>query len=164
MRELRDELNETVVLSIISGSEGLVLEQVQARHPFRYVCDPGTRQPLHASASCKAILAFSPPEKCEGLFKATKFKSFTPTTITSRKAYVAELAKVRELGYAVDRAEALEGVHCVAVPIFDRRGEAEAAITVTGPSTRLSEKDFPRVGTMLKDRVAQISKKNGFGL
>ncbi|MCF7847989.1 MAG: IclR family transcriptional regulator [Kiritimatiellales bacterium] len=164
MRQLRDELNETIVLSIVSGSEGLVLDQVQARHPFRFVCDPGTRQPLHASAPCKTILALMPEARLVELLKGMPFTHFTRTTITSRKAYREELDGVRKKGYAVDRAEALEGVHCVAAPILDYRGDARAAITVTGPSNRLKVGDFPRVGKLLKVSVSIITKRNGFGL
>ena len=164
MRELRDRLNETVVLSIVTDGEGLVLEQIQANHPFRFVCDPGTRQALHTSAPCKAILAFSSSSKRDELVKNIKFTRFTPTTITSRKAYREELEEVRKKGYAVDRCEALEGVHCVASPILDHKGNARAAITVTGPSNRLKRGDFSKVGKILKESAAVITKRNGFGL
>lgn len=164
MRELRDQLNETVVLSIISENEGLVLEQIQASHPFRFVCDPGTRQPIHASAPCKAILAFSELSVCDALLKGHAFSRFTASTITSRKAYLTELEEVRKKGFALDRSEALEGVHCVAAPILDQKGIARAALTITGPSNRLKCVDFSKVGKILKESASVITKRNGFGL
>ena len=146
MRELRDRGKETVVISILDGREGIVLEQVPGLHPFRFVCDPGTRQALHASASTKAILAFLGADRQAEILDGLTYPALTEHTITSRRAFCAELAVTRERGYGVDRAEALHGVHCVAAPVLDRLRQPVAAVTVTGPEERLREGDFKKVG------------------
>jgi len=127
------------------------------------VCEPGTRQPLHASASTKAILAFSPEAERDALLARHRFEALTRRTLASRGAFEAELARVRSRGYAVDRGEALEGVHCVAAPVRDRRGGAVAAVTVTGPAQRMPEKDFPAIGARVRDCARRISARLGFG-
>ena len=58
MRDMRDAVKETVLLSIVSDNEGLVLEQVPGLHSFRFVVEPGTRRSVHGSSHGKAILAF----------------------------------------------------------------------------------------------------------
>jgi DNA-binding IclR family transcriptional regulator len=164
MRAVRDQVGETVVVSIIDGFEGLVLEQVPGVHPFRFVCDAGTRQALHASASTKSILAHWPEAELAKAYERMTFEAFTERTITSRSQLEAELEEVRTRGYAVDTGEALDGVHCVAAPILDQRGVAIAAVTVTGPSNRLRVQDFARIGRTVARETARISERFGYGL
>lgn len=159
MKELRNRVKETVVISIMDGQEGIVLEQVPARHPFRFVCDPGTRQAIHASASTKSILAFLDAERREEVLAGLKYPALTAITITSRRSYLAELEATRQRGYGVDRGEALHGVHCVAAPIFDRQHQPVAAITVTGPDERLREEDFEKVGEWVMACARAISEQ-----
>jgi DNA-binding IclR family transcriptional regulator len=164
MRALRDRLRETVVVSILDRGEGLILEQVPGLHPFRFVCEPGTRQVLHTSASCKAILAFLPGVECAALLGRHAFTALTRRTLTGRAAFDVDLDRVRSRGYATDRGEALEGVHCVAAPVRDRGGRAIAAITVTGPAQRMPEKDFAALGAVVREETGRISTRFGFGL
>jgi DNA-binding IclR family transcriptional regulator len=164
MRELRDRVRETVVVSILDRGEGLILEQVPGLHPFRFVCEPGTRQPMHASASTKAILAFLPDAERDALLAHAVFPALTRRTLRDRAALLAELVSVRSRGYAIDRGEALEGVHCVAAPVRDRRGRAIAAITVTGPAQRMPERGFAVPGALVRECAARISARFGFGL
>ncbi len=162
MRALRDEVGETVVISIIDEGEGLVLEQVQGRHAFRFVCDPGTKQAIHCSASCKAILAFTPEDRFLPILDSIKYPKLTDTTITSKKAFLAELEEVRRNGYGLDRAEAIDGVHCVAAPILDRTGCAVAAVTVTGPSNRMTLESMDATGVTVRNHTLEISKRMGY--
>jgi len=159
MRSLRNQVKETVVISIFDAGEGIVLEQVPGLHPFRFVCDPGTRQPLHASASTKAILAYLPEEELDAILSLAAFPRLTKRTLISAGAFRKELAATRIRGFGVDRGEALHGVHCVAAPVFDRQSWPVAAITVTGPDERLSEKDFDQVGMRVVACARAISEQ-----
>ncbi len=162
MRQLRDETKETVVISIIDNNEGLILEQVQGLHHFRFVCDPGTRQDIHTSASTKAILAFTEESQCEAIIKQMKLPRLTESTITSKSEFRKILQEVHKRGFALDLAEALDGVICVAAPILNMQGEAIAAITITGPSTRLPLEILDGVGETVKKYTTIISKRIGF--
>ena len=164
MRDLRDEIGETVVISIMDGDEGLVLEQVQGIHSFRFVCDPGTRQVPHTSASCKAVLAFMPDDRRDDIIDAMDFRPYTAKTVTDRGTFEEELETIRRRGYAVDYGEFQDGVHCVAVPVLDRRGHPVAAITVTGPSNRMPASSFEQIGAAAMRHTARISTRNGHGL
>jgi DNA-binding IclR family transcriptional regulator len=164
MRRLRDATEETVVISILDRDEGLVLEQVQSSHPFRFVCDPGTRQTLHTSASTKAILAFLPEAERESVLERVTFRRLTANTLASRSRFDRALGGVRQAGYAVDRSEALDGVHCVAAPIFNHQGFPVAALTITGPAERVPAAAFASIGKLVKAHAAEISKRLGYGL
>jgi DNA-binding IclR family transcriptional regulator len=162
MRQVRDETGETVVISVLHRDEGLILEQVQGLHPFRFVCEPGTRQALHASASTKAILACMDEQECASILKRIKFKALTDSTITSPESFQEELVEVAQKGYALDRAEALEGVHCAAAPILDSTGHPVAAVTVTGPAHRMHADELDQIGSKLREYTQKISVRMGF--
>ncbi len=165
MYDLREECTETVQLNTIVGHQGVILEYIPALHPIRLMIDPGTRFELHASAPGKALLAFLPEAECEAIMKQMSFEKFQPNTITERKVFREELEGVRECGYAVDRSEsAVAGLLCVSAPIFDRRNYPIAALTITAPSLRVTEDDFPRLAKMVQARTARISKRLGYGL
>ncbi len=161
MRELRDAVRETVVISILDRYEGIVLEQIPSLYPFRFVCDPGTRQELHCSASTKCIMAHLPDEEREEFCRRMKYPRLTENTITSVAAFRRELAETQVRGYGIDRAEALHGVHCVAAPVFSRQRYPMAAITVTGPDERLPERDFKKVGNLIIECARKISVSVG---
>ncbi|MCF7849458.1 MAG: IclR family transcriptional regulator [Kiritimatiellales bacterium] len=164
MRELRDEVRETVVLCTIEEAHGLVLDHVPGLHSFRLVVDTGMHFELHSSAPGKAILANLSAKERDRIMKVMRFTRFNDNTITTKTAFTAELEEVRKTGYALDRAEELDGIHCVSAPVFNQKGEPIAAVTVTGPSNRLPAKKFPIIGTMLKAYADQISTKLGYGV
>ena len=82
---------------------------------------------------------------------------------THARMPLADLERVRESGHAVDLAECLPGVHCVAAPIFDEHGYPVAAVHVTGPSDRLSRQTIPKMAAQVRACAEQISRKLGSG-
>jgi len=139
MRAIRDRFRETVGLAVLdeAAATGVILAVVQETGRFGYTLCVGHRFPLHTGAPAKAILAFLPVNRLKGLLKRIAFTRFTRSTIASRHAFVHELATIRACGYALDRAEEVQGCHCLAVPVFDAAGEPVAGVWFTGPSNRL---------------------------
>lgn len=161
MRSLRDTVNETIVISIIERKAGIVLEQIQSTHPFRFVCEPGTFEDLHSSSATKAILAFLPAREVSALLSGHAFKRYTANTITRRSAYILELAETAARGYATDRGEQGEGITCVSAPVFDRVGFPIASITITGPSERFAERGFDSMGKNVMSCARHVSSLLG---
>lgn len=145
MRQLRNLTGETTQLCCLVDTEMVILEQLLATHPFKYSADLGARCPSYSCAPGKAILAHLPDDELEALLGRIRFKRFTPTTVASRTAMLREVQQIRTLGYAVDRAEGLTGVHCVAAAVLDRHGYPIGAITISGPESRVPESEFPRI-------------------
>jgi DNA-binding IclR family transcriptional regulator len=164
MRELRDQVKETVLISVISDDEGVILEQVPGLYSFRFVVEPGTRLTVHASSHGKAILAFLPESEREAILERLDLKRFTERTITTVAAMRKELATIRERGYAFDLAEEADGVHCASAPILNQHGVAVAALTTTGPAFRLDESSLDTVGQCVKAHADRISGRLGYGL
>ncbi|MCY3020414.1 MAG: IclR family transcriptional regulator [Planctomycetota bacterium] len=164
MRELRDKTRETVLLGALLGTEGVVLEQVFGSYPFKFMVDAGTRFSLHTSAPGKALLAFLPAREQETVLRGLKLTRYTARTITTLSALRAELQRVRECGYGEDRAEEIEGCHCVGAAILDQHNYPVASVWLTGPSNRVPLDSFPRLGELVKEHAGRISSRLGHGL
>ncbi len=162
MRELRDEIKETVILCILAGGRCVVLDSAPSLHMFRFTVDPGTPAALHASAPGKALMAFLPDTERDAFVSHIQMPQFNQRTITGRRELLKELDRVKEQGYALDLAEEHEGVHCVAAPVLDARNYSMAALTTTGPSDRLVRGKLDRHGELLKDYAERISSRLGF--
>jgi DNA-binding IclR family transcriptional regulator len=164
MRQLRDEVQETVLIGVRHELEGVVLEQVASNQPVKFLVDPGTRFPLHTSAPGKAILAFLPAAERTALLKKMTFKKYTANTLDTRAKVEASLEETRVKGFAIDRSEELEGLHCLGAPVFNHRGYPTAAIWVTGPSYRLPESVFDQIGKKVAATAERISRNFGYSL
>ncbi len=164
MQQLRDETEETVLVGVRADLEGIVLEQVAATQPVKFLVDPGTRFPLHTSAPGKVFAAFIKPAERATLLKRIHFKRYTPNTLDTRAKFEVALEEVAKKGYAVDRSEEIEGLHCVGAPIFNHRGHPIAAIWVTGPSFRFPESAFDRIGRKVVNAAATISRRFGHNI
>ncbi|BDD07170.1 IclR family transcriptional regulator [Aureibacter tunicatorum] len=162
MRKLRNDTKETVLLGTLDGNEVVLLEQAIGTHPFTFRLSLGKRINLHASAPGKAILSYLPEEERETCLKQIEFEKFNDNTIIDPKQFREELYEVKKLGYALDRAEEYEGVHCVGAPIFNQHGLPIASLWVTAPSVRLSSESFEQVGSQVSQKAMEISKEFGF--
>jgi DNA-binding IclR family transcriptional regulator len=97
----------------------------------------GSREYLHSTGLGKAILAHRPEEEVRTLLARHGTPRRTPNTLTDVDAVIEELATVRERGYAVDDEENIEGLRCVATPVRGADGDVVAALSVTGPASRM---------------------------
>jgi len=145
MRALRDLTGETVQLVIEAAGKAVVLEQVRGTHALQVCGQVGMRVPLYSCAPGKAILAWWPADRRRSWLQAHELRSFTATTLVTQRALAADLEESIGRGYAIDRGEGIEGIHCVAAPILDPRGEPVAALTVMAPAARLPEPRFAAV-------------------
>jgi len=164
MCALRDETDITVQLGVLTGDgSGILLETAESRSPIRFVAEKGVRvTDLHAGAGWKSILAFLPDEERARRLKGLLYRRITSTTITSRAELEKELKKVHDCGYAVDDSELIEGLHCVAAPIFDRTGCPIGTLTLSAPAEQLPKKDFKRRAASVMDAAAAVSAKLGW--
>jgi DNA-binding IclR family transcriptional regulator len=164
MRALRDAVKETVVLSVLSDDESLIIEQMPGLFSFRFVIDPGTRLSIHASSHGKVTLAYMRDEESEALLGRLKLTQYTKQTITKLVRMREELRRIRERGYALDLAEGGEGVRCVSAPILRQDGTVVAALTTTGPAFRMPDEQLDDMGRVVRTHADRISARLGHGL
>lgn len=162
MRELRDQVKESVFFGVLGDERGIFIEQAQGLYPFKFVVTPGSSFELHSSAAGKAILAFANPHLCEYYISKINFEAYTATTITNESDFKVELNRVRLQGYAIDAEETLRGVVCVGAPILGYDGSAVGAIWVSGPLDRMGGDTLQQMTSNLLKTTSQISIQMGY--
>lgn len=161
MRQLRDSVGETVMLGALLDGECVMIEQEVSTKDFNFCGKLGMKSPLHASAPGKALLAFQPLDVSEKLIQKFGLEKFTQKTICKKDALENELQKIRLKGYSTDDGEVIEGLRCVAAPIFNSKGYNIAVIWITAPTQRISLDDFEKIGKEVCLAAKNISTKLG---
>ncbi len=138
LQSVVDQVGETCNFTALAGDEVIYLDRVEARWPLRLHLEPGSRVPMHCTASGKLLLALLPEARRARLLKSIDLSPFTPNTITDPDAFAAELTEIKTRGYSLDREEFLLGLVAIAVPVTDARGSVLAAIACHAPSARFS--------------------------
>lgn len=161
MLEALADTGETIFLGVLDGWDVVVLDRVDSPKPLRMVAELGTREPAYCTAFGKVLLAFSIDWRQRDAFKGLRFRSYTQNTITSAARLREALARVRDRGYAVDDQEHLDGVRCVACPVRNHEGKVIAAVSVSGPSFRLTDDRIENVKAAVQRMAAGISSALG---
>jgi DNA-binding IclR family transcriptional regulator len=152
---------ETANLVTTSESEVVYLDQVASMHLVKMFTAPGLRAPLYCTGTGKAILAFKGPEFVEPILSGP-MRRFTSRTLVGRQALEGELAAIRKRGYSVDNEEMEDGVRCLAVPIFDRRHECVGAMSVSGPTTRMTHERVQKLAPAAVAIADELSRQLGY--
>jgi len=161
MIALRNKTRETVQLGVLSGLEGVIIDQVEGLEPLRIAVDLGLRFALHNNAPGKLFLAFLPSEQRAAALAKLKMPASTSRTITTKKELLLECERIVEQGYATDFAESDEGVHCVAAPIYAPEHNVIGTIWVSGPAKRLPKSRFRELGGEVCEASQRISQTLG---
>jgi DNA-binding IclR family transcriptional regulator len=133
--ELRNAVGETVQIGVPAGADVVYVERVEGRHALRYATN-ARRAPVHRSSAGKALAAFI-PAMAEARLRAGLPRS-TGYTIVVPELFLAELALVRERGYARSIDESELGMSSLAAPVRSSPdGPVVAAISMVGPSARV---------------------------
>jgi IclR family transcriptional regulator, KDG regulon repressor len=140
MTDLLVRYSETVNLAVLDNGQVAYIEVLQSPSALRIAANPGDRNPVHSTSLGKVILAYLPKEDVESIIEQHPLIRMTPKTITQKAHYLEHLSSVREQGIAFDLGENVEGVVCVAAPIFDQHGRVVAGISVSGPASRMESK------------------------
>lgn len=135
LEDLYEATHEIVHLGVLDGHDILYVEKLSGHRGVKTPSRVGGRFPAYCSALGKAILAYSPYADVERVMVAG-MKPFTPYTITSPAALLAQLHQAAREGVAFELEESAIGLTCVASPIFSSTGAPIAALSVAGPTYR----------------------------
>ncbi|MDX3640351.1 IclR family transcriptional regulator [Streptomyces sp. MB09-02B] len=160
MVRLRDMLNETVHLSVPDAlNEMVVVDRVDCDHPVRTFQALGETSPPHATATGHAILAhLLPPEVGPPVFEG--LGEHREESVTATADLLAELRRVKDRGYAVDRNRYRPGVCTVAAPVLDGAGAPLAAVAVSLPDSRFDPGRLDELGRLVKETGARIAARH----
>lgn len=153
MESLCFSVKESVHLAVLDGLEVLYLEKVaatpQAARPSRIA----GRMPLHSTATGKVLLAYSPPSVLEAVLERGLHR-VTPVTVVLPQVLGAQLARVRDEGYATEHEETTAGYCSVAVPVFGSTGLLLASLSIAAPTFRSDVARFATALTAVSRKVS----------
>ncbi len=161
MRDLMSETEESVNLGIEDAGTVVYLAQIECHNPIRAFHRPGTRTTIHSSAMGKAILSTWTDQSIRKLMEKVGMPGYTRKTLTDDRRFFADLEKTRERGWAFDDEEATIGMRCVAAPVYNEFSEVVAAVSISGPTTRLTYDRIGELGPRIKRAAADMTAAIG---
>jgi DNA-binding IclR family transcriptional regulator len=153
LRRLAGETGETATLEMPVDDTMLILDEISGGHRLAAGGNVGTRWPMHATSTGKAVIAFS-DDGMERL--GERLTPLTARTITTRQALEDQLAEIRRRGFAESVDELEDGFTGVGTVVRGGSGEIVAAMSICGPTQRMTEGRRASLGAMLCTAAGQL--------
>lgn len=161
LEALSASLQETANLGVMQDGDIVYLDIVESPRNLRMAARVGARDCVHSTALGKAILAFLPAEERDACL-ARPLPVRTELTITDPEQLQAEIERIRRSGVATESGENEPDARCIGVPVFDHHGNACAAISISGPASRLDDENMQRAaGALLREARALTADLGG---
>ena len=138
LEQLVEKVHESSSVSVLDGDEVVYVARVPTKRIMTVAISVGTRFPAYATSMGRVLLAARSEQWLDGYFASAKLRRLTTHTIAEPDALRAELARVREQGWALVDQELEEGLRSIAAPIRDRHGRVIAAMNVSASASRRS--------------------------
>ncbi len=160
LEQLHQQFRETVNLGVFEQGEVIYIDMIESDQGLRMAARVGAKDHAHTTALGKAILAFLPDDVLEALLRHP-LAARTERSLTDPERLEAELTRIRELGVAEDLGENEPGARCFGAPIFDHSGAVVAAISVSGPESRVDDVRAAAIAAAVRDAAQQITERIG---
>ncbi|TWI77358.1 IclR family transcriptional regulator [Desulfobotulus alkaliphilus] len=122
----------------------------------------GPRLPAYCTALGKVMLAALPEESCNEFMENTDFIPFTPRTRTEKDLFREEIRQIRLTGFATESEEYMNGMSCIAAPVWDSTGECAGAISISDSPALLSGPDRDHHTRDLLATAMEVSRALGY--
>lgn len=163
MKQLVDQWNETCDLSIFDQERAFYIDVLHGSHALTISAAVGQRLPAHCTASGKLFLAYLSPKELDTFLNRTLL-SYTSKTITSPDELRTELQTIYQQGYSCDDGELEDGIKAIAAPIRNHRGEVIAAMSIPGPTNRMTQDRIPDLLDSLLQATQSVSQRMGWNI
>lgn len=154
---LSSEVGETVHLAQLDNAQVLYLEKRNAVQPVAMYSQAGKVGPAYCTGVGKVMLAFTPEHQLDKIIAQQSFHKFTPKTLTTPDALVAELDEIVARGYGFDDEEHEPGIICIAVPILTEKGRPIGGLSVTSTTSRQSLETLAVWAPLLQQTARDIA-------
>ena len=161
MRPLVTACGETANLYIEDEGVAVCVTQVESPQFVRAIARPGGRARLHASGAGKVFLAWKREADLDAFLAGRALERLTEHTVVRPLLLRARLAEVRRRGFALDDEESAPGVRCIAAPVFDEAREVVAALSISGPKSRLDDSAVERFAPLVRATALEITAAFG---
>lgn len=157
LSKLADEVGETCNIALPDRDAMIYLDRVETKWPLRIQLPIGTRVPFYCTASGKMYLSSLDNRHLKNYAQATSMEARTKSTITRPDTLIEEIKNIREVGYALDRCEFMEGMTAVAVPIFEGNGRLVSTLSIHAPEQRFPLPRAVECVGLLQESAKQLS-------
>jgi DNA-binding IclR family transcriptional regulator len=161
MRALSEQLRETIHVGMLDGANVRFVAAVEGPAAVRVASRLGRTMPAHCTSTGKVMLAQLAETELRQLFPDEELERVTPRSIGRRTELEAELSRIRERGYAINREESEEGVASVAVTIPTRAPGLRLALNAAAPRNRLDSAKHPAMAAALVKAAKEIGDQLG---
>jgi DNA-binding IclR family transcriptional regulator len=161
LEALAEATAETATLEVLADGQMMILDEAYGPHVVGNTQSIGTRWPAHATSTGKILLAHLPDAKLKAVLRVGLTR-LNDKTITSQEALRRELNQIREQGYAMAIEELVVGLVAIGAPVRNHTGEVIAALSVGGPSIRLTKARWGEVIRLVKEAAGRVSEKLGY--
>lgn len=161
IERVSEKIEETVHIAMLDGHDVVYVEKKECNKSIKISTKIGVRIPAYVTADGKIILSYLKKDKVKE-YIPENMKKLTPNTITDKHELLEILCEIRNRGYATDNEEVIEGVVCVAAPIFDHRGDVRYSMSATGPRGRMAEDKIKEYIDVVKEAANEISHRIGY--
>jgi len=160
LRELAQEVSETVNLSILDDTEIIIIERIEKQQIINLKLQVGSKLPAFCTAMGKSFLASLPDEQIDDILRRSEIKKFTINTETDIGQIRKELIAVRSNGFSINDEELALGSRSIAAPVRSESGKTIAALNISVPSGKMTirevENKFSRKVIETAERVSSI--------
>lgn len=163
LRNLMESTRETVHLAVLEGDEVFYLEKAEGPYALRMPSRVGCHIPPYCTSLGKAMLSCFDDGEVRRILGGRALTAYTTHTLRTVDALIAELKMTRRRGYAVDNEEIEIGLRCVGAPLRNYSGEMVGALSIAGPSARLTFGKIASFAGLVKKTAEAISLQLGFG-
>lgn len=161
MRDLMEVSGETANLGIERDGKVLFLGQVETHATIRAFFPPGTASAMHSSGIGKALLCRMDDRRQREVLAAGQLEQFTSNTLIDPDAMIADLIRTKARGYAFDAEERNIGMRCIAAPVYNVFGEAVAGISVSGPTSRITDDRIEELAQSVMSAASVLTRAIG---
>ncbi|MEU3987198.1 IclR family transcriptional regulator [Streptomyces platensis] len=156
---LNEKCGHTVHLAVHEENEVLYIDKVESRYPVRMYSRIGKPVAITVAAVAKLLLADLPEPERRALAEKLDYPRYTSRSTHDATAFLAELAKVREQGWATDLGGHEESINCVAAPVRGADGRLVAAMSVSAPNVVVSAEELLGLLPLVRRTADAISRE-----
>lgn len=162
LHALANKVGQSIQLAIYDEGEAVFIEKVEKYQSLHMYCQIGKRIPIYCSAVGKTLVMDKKDDEILSLLDGVRFERFTEHTHWEAEEVLQDVVEGRKVGFTKDMAEHEDGVHCIAMPVYDYRSKIVAAVSITGFDEEIYGEGGAAKQRMLRQTCLEISKRLGY--
>ncbi len=163
LEALEAAVNEVINLATYHNGDLIYIDKYEGTKSLRMHSIIGGRAGWTYTSVGKVVFAFLPAQEQAYILDSLSFTARTKFSLTSREAFLKEVAEAKRLGYAFDMEENVDGIVCVGAPVFDYSGKVVGGVSISTPTVRGDKKHLEGMAATLLGACREISAALGHG-